>query len=84
MFPGIEAITVESVTVVDPIGQPHTISVRLTPRRKFLTQATKRSILATGIMLWYGEELACDEHLINGVLENIRQQVLACRDGKEQ
>ncbi len=84
MYPGDEAISANSVTVLDPNGQSHTISVQLTPRRQYLTQATKRSILAAGIMLWYGEELACDEHLINGVLESIRQRVLACRNGKEQ
>lgn len=76
---GIPVITAESVTVVDPIGQPHTIGVRLTPRRQYLIQATKRGILATGFLLRYGEELACDEYVINDVLENIRREVLARR-----
>ena len=80
----IPAITAESVTVVDPFGQPHTIGVRLTPRRQYLTQATKRSILATGFLLRYGEELACDEHFINDVLEGIRREVLALQDGNGQ
>ena len=84
MYPGIEATTADSVTVVDPIGQPHAISVRLTPRRQYLTQATKRSILATGFLLRYGEELACDEHFINDVLEGIRREVLALQDGNGQ
>ncbi len=79
MFSALEAITAHSVTVLDPNGQPHTISVRLTPRRQYLTQATKRSILATGFLLRYGEELACDEHFINDVLESIRRDVLARR-----
>ncbi len=84
MISDIKAITADSVTVVDPIGQPHTIGVRLTPRRQYLTQATKRSILATGFLLRYGEELACDEYIINDVLEGIRQDVLALQDGNGQ
>lgn len=84
MYPGIETITANSVTVLDPNGQSHTIIVRLTPRRKFLTQATKRSILATGFLLWYGEELACDEHFINSILDTIRRDVLALQDANGQ
>ena len=79
MYQGIEAITANSVTLLDPNGQLHTIIVRLTPRRQYLTQATKRSILATGFLLRYGEELACDEYVINDVLESIRREVLARR-----
>ncbi len=84
MYLGHEATTANSVTVLDPNGQSHTILVRLTPRRQYLTQATKRSILATGIMLRYGEELACDEHFINGILNNIRRDVLALQDANGQ
>ena len=79
MYPGIEAITANSVTLLDPNGELHTIIVQLTPCRQYLTQATKRSILATGFLLRYGEELAFDEHVINDVLESIRREVLACR-----
>ena len=79
----IKAITADSVTVVDPFGQHHTIGVQLTPRRKFLTKETKRSILATGITRWC-EEMTPPELFINATLENIRRQVLAYREGKER
>ena len=84
MSKGHGVTTAESLTLVDYTGLSHTVSVQLTPRRKLLTEATKRRILATGYLLWYGERKARDERFIEAFLECIRRQVLACRESEER
>ena len=76
MISTIHQITATSVTVIDANGVKQTIPIALTPIRLFLTQATKRAILATGFLLRYGEDLATDKGVINKVLEEIRQEIL--------
>ena len=76
MIKAVVQVSARSVTVVDANGSEQAIQITLTPKRWFLTQATKREILATGFLLRYGEELATDQGVINRVLEDIRQQVL--------
>jgi hypothetical protein len=81
MISSILQITATSVTVIDAIGAEQTIPITLTPRRLFLTQATKRAVLSTGFLLRYGEHLATDKDIINAVLEDIRREVLRHCDG---
>ena len=84
MISPILQITPTSVTVIDANGVDQTIPITLTPRRRFLTQATKRAILSTGFLLRYGEDLATDRGVINKVLEEIRQEILRRHGGVEQ
>ncbi len=80
MIPAIREVTHSSVTVRDANGEDCTITIVLTPVELYLTQATKRAILATGFLLRYGEEMATDRDLINHVLEAIRREVLRLCD----
>ncbi len=80
MIPAIREVTHSSVTVRDADGEDCTITIELTPVKLYLTQATKRAILATGFLLRYGDELATDSDLINHVLEAIRREVLRLCD----
>ncbi len=80
MIPAIREVTHSSVTVRDANGEDCTITIVLTPVELYLTQATKRAILATGFLLRYGEEMATDRDVINGVLEDIRREVLRLCD----
>jgi len=80
MIPAIREITYSSVTVRDANGEDCTITIELTPVKLYLTQATKRAILATGFLLRYGDELATDRDVINHVLEDIRREVLRLCD----
>ena len=80
MIRAIRKVTHSSVTVRDADGEDCTITIELTPVKLYLTQATKRAILATGFLLRYGEEMATDKDVINGVLEAIRREVLRLCD----
>jgi len=64
------------ITVRGANGDDCTVSITLTPRRRYLTQATKRAILATGFLLHYGEEIATDKDIINCVIRSIRHEIL--------
>ncbi len=57
MISAILKVTHSSVTVRDADGDDCTITIELTPVKLYLTQATKRAILATGFLLRYGEEM---------------------------
>ena len=81
MLNAIPLITAESVTVLDVHGQPQTVAIASTPKRQYLTQATKRAILSTGFLMRYGEELAKDTDVINSVIRDIRHEVLRLREG---
>ncbi len=80
MISPILEVTHSCVTVRDANGEDCTITIVLTPLKLYLTQATKRAILATGFLLRYGDELATDRDLINHVLEDIRREVLRLCD----
>ncbi len=80
MISPILKVTHSCVTVRDANGEHCTIAIVLTPLKLYLTQATKRAILATGFLLRYGDELATDRDLINHVLEDIRREVLRLCD----
>ena len=53
MIRAILEVTSNRVTVRDANDIVCTVSIERTPRRKFLTQSTKRTTLATGFMLAY-------------------------------
>ena len=74
-------VTPSSVIVFDGNGETCAVSIELTPHRRYLTQSTKRAILATGFLLRYGDELATDGDVINRVLEEIRKEVLRDLNG---
>ncbi len=76
MIKAIVEVSASSVTVIDASGENQRIPITLTPRRRYLTQATKRAVLSTGFLLRYGDELATDEGVINSVLNGIRLAVL--------
>ena len=77
MISAIRAIDATSVTVIDANGTDVRVPITLTPVRQFLTQSTKRSILATGFLLRYGEDAATDTDIIDSVISSIRSEVLA-------
>jgi hypothetical protein len=72
-------IAARSVAVTNAHGQRQRISIKLTPVRHFLTQPTKRAILATGFLLPYGEDFATNTTVINDVMRHIRHEVLRMR-----
>jgi hypothetical protein len=84
MLEAIQKITTDSVHVLNANGDVCVIAIELTPIMHFLTQATKRAILATGFLLRYGEELATDKDIINSVMEDIRQEALLLHKGVQQ
>ena len=76
MISAVIDIQRDRVTVKDANGETSMVLIELTPLRKYLTQATKRAILATGFLLPFGEDLATDRDVINDVLQSIRLEVL--------
>lgn len=84
MIKAIPEVTTSSVTVFDANGNACTILITLTPIRCFLTQSTKREILATGFLLRYGDDLATDRYVIDDVLGSIRRKVLRLRNGADR
>ncbi len=77
----IHSITRESVIVFDPEGVPQSVSVRLTPRKRFLTQETKRGLIATGFLHHLTHDWAVDPALIGGALKYINERICALLDG---
>ncbi len=69
--------TPQYVDVLDHEGNRVRVSIRLTPMRRYLTQRTKRMLIATGFMLRYGRDAARDPILLDGALAEIRRAVLA-------
>ena len=84
MISSIIEITRFDVTLTDANGDRCTVPIELTPTRRYLTQSTKRAILATGCLLTYGDELATDPDVINTVLQDIRRECLRHSDGGER
>jgi hypothetical protein len=84
MISRVISVTPTSVTVLDVHDVPRTVPIQLTPIRRYLDQASKRAIIATGFLIPYGEDLATNKDVINRVLEDIRQEVLQHYDGDEK
>ena len=61
-----------------------TIPVELTPKRRYLTQSTKRAISATGFLLYMGEDIGTDKGIINSALKSIEREVRRLRFGIER
>jgi hypothetical protein len=78
---GIKVVTSKTVTLINANGQPVTIPIKLTPKKKFLTQATQKQLLATGFMIHFGPNAETDSELIRGVMREIRRRVLAALGG---
>ncbi len=77
----IHSITAENVVVFDPEGVPQSVPVRLTPRKRFLTQDTKRRLIATGFLHHLTHDWAVDPALIGGALKYINERICALLDG---
>jgi len=74
-------ITSQTVTLCSATGEYVTVPLEFTPIRRFLTQQTKRSLLATGFMWRLGREVATDPALINAALAEIRHRALQAHGG---
>lgn len=77
MYRNIKQVNAETVIVFDALGREKTIILHFTPWMLYLTQATKRAILATGCLLHALADDDSDEFIINEALEHIRQTALA-------
>ena len=77
MIKTILDVTSSSVTVLDANDNVCTVSIELTPKRRYITQASKRAILATGFLARYGEDVATDKGIIDSVIASIRSEILA-------
>ena len=77
----ISNVTAGTATLCSATGEYVTVPLEFTPTRKFLTQKTKRALLATGFMLHFGRQIATDPTFINVALADIRHSALRAHGG---